>query len=205
MTPQPLTTYFAPVFCWLRCVAMVTVSPRVQSLRTSHGGPRGQACHLLPRHGEDRIRHQRGEYDDNIAPMALETAGGDEAVLKARDRSLPQSRSPDVWQVRAVFEARLSALERTWRKDASKSGGALAAESKVKDLEFEVGQLKRQVAEQGETIRWATLDSPCMVLVIVRDWGLGEGGMIRGLTVNSFSLVLLIGAHRPVPAKTNDF
>ena len=47
-----------------------------------------------------------------------------------------------------MFEARVAALERTWRKDASKPGVQPASESRVKDLEFELGQLKRLAAEQ---------------------------------------------------------
>ena len=44
----------------------------------------------------------------------------------------------DIQELRTVLEARLSALEKSWRREMPRASSAASAEGRVKDLEFEV-------------------------------------------------------------------
>jgi hypothetical protein len=83
--------------------------------------------------------HKQQVHAMQVAASSYEIAIADKetrAALQLQDYARAEA---DIQELRTVLEARLSALEKSWRREMPKASSAASAEGKVKDLEFEVG------------------------------------------------------------------
>jgi hypothetical protein len=84
-----------------------------------------------------------GEHRQQVHAMQAAASNYEIAIAERETRAAMQLQDyarveADLQELRAIFEARLSALEKSWRREMPRATSTITAEGRVKDLEFEV-------------------------------------------------------------------